>query len=276
MAVLLEDLCFGEGPRWRDGKLWFSDMHDQRVCTVTTAGEKQVVLKLEDDQPSGLGWLPDGRLLVVSMTKRQLLIFDGTTLEVYADLSHLAPYHCNDMVVDSAGRAYVGNFGFNLHQQAKPIETNLIRVDPDRSAKIVAEDVFFPNGTVITPDEKTLIVGETFARILSAFDIDRDGGLSNRRVWAQLPEGAVPDGICLDSGGGIWSASPSSNDCIRQIEGGEVTHRIDTERGAFACMIGGDNLFVLTSSSSDPAKCRANRDARIEVFPAPYSASGYP
>jgi sugar lactone lactonase YvrE len=276
MAILLEGLCFGEGPRWRDGKLWFSDMHDQRVCTVTTAGEKQVVLKLEDDQPSGLGWLPDGRLLVVSMTKRQLLIFDGTTLEVYADLSHLAPYHCNDMVVDSAGRAYVGNFGFNLHQQAKPNKTNLIRVDPDCSAKVVAEDVFFPNGTVITPDEKTLIVGETFARVLSAFDIDPDGGLSNRRVWAQLPKGAVPDGICLDSDGGIWSASPSSNDCIRQIEGGKVTHRIDTGRGAFACMIGGDNLFILTSSSSDPAKCRANRDARIEVFPAPYSAAGYP
>ena len=276
MAVLLENLCFGEGPRWRAGKLWFSDMHDQRVCTVTAAGEKQVVLALEDDQPSGLGWLPDGRLLVVSMSKRQLLVCDDKTLEVYADLSNLAPYHCNDMVVDTSGRAYVGNFGFNLHKQAKPSTTNLIRVDPDRSIKVVAEDVFFPNGTVITPDKKTLIVAETFAGVLTAFDIDQDGDLSNRRNWAKLPEGAVPDGICLDSAGGIWSASPSTNDCIRQIEGGEVTHRIDTGRGAFACMIGGDNLYVLTSSSSVPAKCRANRDARIEVFPAPYPAAGYP
>jgi len=276
MAILLTDLCFAEGPRWRQGKLWFSDMHDQRVCTVTPDGVKEIVLTLDDDQPSGLGWLPDGRLLVVAMTKRQLLVFDGTTLDIYADLAELAPFHCNDMVVDQVGRAYVGNFGFDLHNQAKPSTTNLIRVDPDRSAKLLADEVLFPNGTVITEDGTTLIVGETFAGVLTAFDIDSAGDLSNRRIWAQLPEGAVPDGICLDAAGGIWSASPSSNQCIRQIEGGEVTHSIDTGRGAFACMIGGGNLYVLTSSSSDPAKCRRNRDARIEVFPAPYPATGHP
>lgn len=276
MSILLTDLCFAEGPRWRQGKLWFSDMHDQRVCTVTPDGVKETVLTLEDDQPSGLGWLPDGRLLVVSMTKRQLLKFDGTNLQVHADLAHLAHHPCNDMVVDAAGRAYVGNFGFDLHNKAERKTTDLIRVGVDGSAKVVAEDVLFPNGSVITPDGKTLIVGETFAGVLTAFDIDSDGDLNNRRIWAQLPEGAVPDGICLDDAGGIWSASPSSKECIRQLEGGEVTHRIDTDRGAFACMIGDGSLFVLTSSSSDPATCRANRDARIEVYPAPYPAAGYP
>lgn len=276
MAVLLDKLCFAEGPRWRDGKLWFSDMHDQTVCTVTPSGQKEVVLTLQDDQPSGLGWLPSGDLLVVSMTRRQLLKFDGSQLAVHADLSDLAPWHCNDMVVDRHGRAYVGNFGFDLHARGKPTTTNLLRVDPDASVQIVADGLFFPNGAIITPDEMTLVIAETFGRALTAFDIEPNGDLTNRRTWAQLPEGAVPDGICLDAGGGIWSASPSSNECIRQVEGGEVTHRIDTGRGAFACMIGDDNLYVLTASSSDPEQCQTNSDSRIEVYPAPYPAAGYP
>ena len=129
---------------------------------------------------------------------------------------------------------------------------------------------------MITPDDATLIVAETFAGQLTAFDLNSQGDLSNRRVWAQLPEGAVPDGICLDAAGGIWSASPSTNNCIRQIEGGEVTHEITLERGAFACMIGGDQLYILTSTSSQPDQCKANRDARVEVYPAPYPAAGRP
>lgn len=274
--VLIDGLCFGEGPRWRDGCLWLSDMHAQEVLRVTPAGEKQVVVTLDDDQPSGLGWLPDGDLLIVAMTTRRLLRFDGNALHVHSDLSELASWYCNDMVVDRRGRAYVGNFGFDLHNRATPSPAELIRVDPDGQARIVAQDVVFPNGTVITPDEKTLIVGETFANKLTAFDIQPNGDLSNPRLWAQLPDKAVPDGICLDSEGGIWSASPTTNDCIRQIEGGEVTHRITLEQGAFACMIGDDKLYILTSSSSQPEECRARRDGRVEVFPAPYPAAGWP
>ena len=275
MTILLDNLYFAEGPRWRNGQLWFSDMHDQCVCTVTPQGEKTTVLKLPDDEPSGLGWLPNGDLLVVSMRKRQLLCFDGKALSVHADLSELASHRCNDMVVDPLGRAYVGNFGFDLHAGEKPRSTVLVRVDPDGTAKIVADDVFFPNGSVITADGRTLIVGETFARALTAFDIDASGDLSNKRTWAKLPKGAVPDGICLDAADGIWSASPTTNECIRQLQGGEITHRIKLEGGAFACMIGGDDLYVLTASSSDPKACRTNRDGRIEVYSAPYAAAGY-
>ena len=275
MTILLDNLYFAEGPRWRNGQLWFSDMHDQCVCTVTPQGEKTTLLKLPNDEPSGLGWLPNGDLLLVSMRKRQLLRFDGKALSVHADLSELVSHRCNDMVVDTLGRAYVGNFGFDLHAGEKPRLTVLVRVDPDGTAKIVDDEVFFPNGSVITEDRRTLIVGETFARALTAFDIDASGDLSNKRTWAKLPKGAVPDGICLDAADGIWSASPTTNECIRQVQGGEVTHRIEVEGGAYACMIGGAHLYVLTASSSDPEACRANRDGRIEVYSAPYAAAGY-
>lgn len=267
--VLIDNLCFGEGPRWRDGALWLSDMHDRKVLRVTPDGDAETVLQLEDDDPSGLGWLPNGDLLVVSMQKKQLLRFDGAGLTVHADLGGLATWHCNDMVVDGTGRAYVGNFGFDLHTHADPRPAEIILVQPDGTATVQDDDVMFPNGCVITPDGGTFIVGESFGGRLTAFDIAGDGSLSNKRVWAQLPDGAVPDGICQDDHGGIWAASPTSNECLRLVEGGEVTHRIDVGRSAIACAIGGDSLFVLTSMSIDPDQCRANRDGRVEVYPAP-------
>ncbi|MEM9622387.1 MAG: SMP-30/gluconolactonase/LRE family protein [Pseudomonadota bacterium] len=274
--ILIDNLCFGEGPRWRDGALWLSDMHDQRVLRVSPDGTAQTIVELADDQPSGLGWLPNGDLLIVSMSKRQLLRYDGSNLHLHADLSDSASWYCNDMVVDQHGTAYVGNFGFDLHNNAKPATAELIRVTAAGEVFVEDDDVMFPNGTVITEDGRTLIVGESFASRLTAFDIADDGSLSNKRLWAKLPDGAVPDGICLDADGGIWSASPTSNNCIRQIEGGKVTHTITLDRGAFACMIGEDQLYVLTSGSSHPEKCRTQRDARVEVFPAPYPASGWP
>lgn len=274
--ILVDGLMFGEGPRWHDGALWLSDMHAQQVLKVSPDGKVEVIVELANDQPSGLGWLPNGDLLIVSMTDRRLLRYDGYDLALHADLSELASFTCNDMVVDAHGRAYVGNFGFDLHNRAPQAPAELICVEPNGQARVVAEDLMFPNGTVITPDGKTLIVGESWGRCLTAFDIDTQGELSGRRVWAALPEGALPDGICLDAAGGIWSASPSSNDCIRQIEGGEVTHRIDLERGAYACMIGENNLYILTSSSSVPEECKANRDARVEIYDAPYPAAGWP
>jgi sugar lactone lactonase YvrE len=272
----VDGLCFGEGPRWRDGSLWLSDMHAQQVLRIDRDGSRRVIVELRDDQPSGLGWLPDGDLLIVSMTKRRLLRFDGSALHLHADLRHLASWHCNDMVVDAGGRAYVGNFGFDLHAGAEPRPAELIRVEPDGSASIEDDELMFPNGAVITPDARTLVVAETFGGRLTAFDIAPDGSLENKREWAKLPEGAIPDGICLDAEGGIWIASPTSNECVRQLEGGAVTHRLALTRSAFACMIGGDELFVLTATSSDPAECRVNRDGRVEVLEAPHPKVGWP
>ena len=274
--ILIDGLCFGEGPRFHNGALWLSDMHAQEVLKVTPDGTRSTEVTLADDQPSGLGWLPSGELLVVSMTKKQLLKFDGKALSLHADLSELASGICNDMVVDHQGRAYVGNFGFDLHNSEKPKPAQLIRVDPDGTCHVEDHDLMFPNGVVITDDGKTLIVAETFASRLTAFDVAADGSLSGKRIWAELPEKAVPDGICLDAEQGIWSASPTTNNCIRQVEGGAITHEISLSRGAFACMIGDDKLYVLTSSSSHPGKCRSQRDARVEVYEAPFPAAGLP
>ncbi|NIP16170.1 MAG: gluconolactonase [Pseudomonadales bacterium] len=277
-TTLVDGLCFGEGPRWRDGRLWLSDMHAHQVITVDDAGNVGFIVEVPN-RPSGLGWLPDGDLLIVSMRDRRVLRYDGADLHTHADLSGLASFDCNDMVVDARGRAYVGNFGFDLHAGEAPRAAELICVEPDGSARVVADDLLFPNGTVITPDGETLIVGESWGGRLTAFDIDPAGNLSNRRMWAKLPDGAVPDGICLDAHGGIWSASPASNECLRQVEGGEVTHRVAVDQGAFACMLGGDDgrsLFILTAGASDPDTCRETRTGRVELAAAPFPRAGWP
>lgn len=276
--ILIDGLCFGEGPRWHDGALWLSDMHARQVLRVDADGSAEVVCEVAN-WPSGLGWLPNGDLLVVSMTDRRVLRFDGTTLHTHADLSQLAAFHCNDMVVNGSGRAYVGNFGFDLHAHETPKSAELVCVEPDGTARVVARDMRFPNGTVITPDGTTLIVGESWAARLTAFDIDGHGDLDNRRIWAELPDGALPDGICMDEAGGVWSASPSTNECLRQVEGGEVTHRVAVDQGAFACMLGGADgrtLHILTAGSSEPEECRRKRSGRVEVWRAPYAHAGSP
>ncbi len=278
LTTLLDGLRFGEGPRWHDGKLYFSDMHANHVMTVDLEGRSSIVCEVPNN-PSGLGWLPDGTMLVVSMIDRKLLRMErGGALKVHADLSKLAPFHCNDMVVDSKGRAYVGNFGYDLHKGEKARGTVLIMVTLEGKARVVAEDLMFPNGTVITPDGKTLIVGESFGRRLTAFDIAADGSLANRRVWADLGNN-VPDGIALDAEGAIWVASPMSSEVIRVREGGEVTERIKVATDAFACMLGGADrktLFVLTSASSDPGACRANATGKIEITKVEVPGAGLP
>lgn len=275
MDTLATDLCFGEGPRWRDNALVFSDMHDRRVLSMTPAGELTTLLEL-DDEPSGLGWLPSGELLVVSMTRQAVMRFDGDRVDLHADLRDLADWYCNDMVVGPDGGAYVGNFGFDLHNQAEPRKTGLIAIDASGAARIVADDLFFPNGMVITPDEQTLIVAETFAGQLTAFSRDSNGDLGNRRLWAKLPDGAVPDGICLDTDGGVWAASPSTNEVVRLKDGGEITHRVETDRGAFACMLGGDSLYVLTARDSHPDEAKQSRSGCVVRLPAPYPGAGWP
>src|SRR5208282_570311 len=275
--VLLDGLNFPEGPRWHDGKLFFSDMHGHKVMTVDLAGRTETICEVPA-WPSGLGWLPDGRMLVVSMTDRRLLRLDRDGLKVAADLSKLASFHCNDMVVDAKGRAYVGNFGFDLHAQATPKFGELVMVEPNGAARVVADELGFPNGAVITPDSKSLIVGESTRGRLTAFDIDADGSLSNRRVWAEIAP-AVPDGIALDAEGAIWVASPLTDEVIRVQEGGKVTERIKTENHAYACMLGGPDrrtLFVLTAADSDPDKCRAKPTGRIETTPVDVAGAGLP
>lgn len=274
--ILIDGLLFGEGPRWHQDALWLSDMHAQQVLKVSSDGTKEVIVEIANDQPSGLGWLPNGDLLIVSMTDRALLRYDGYELAHHADLSGLASWYCNDMVVDHQGRAYVGNFGFDLHNNAPMKTAELICVEPNGEARVVAKDLAFPNGTVITPDGQTLIVGESFGGKLTAFTIEVNGDLKAPRTWADLPEGSVPDGICLDADGGIWCASPTSNECLRIIEGGEVTHSIALERLGIACMLGGDKLYVLTSTSSHPDECKERKDARIEIYDAPHPGAGLP
>ena len=281
LAVVADGLAFGEGPRWHDGSLWLSDMHGHRVLRLEGHGALITVLDVPT-QPSGLGWLPEGDLLVVSMTDRRVLRVDGDgAVTTHADLSSLAPFHCNDMVVDGQGRGYVGNFGFDLYAQVTPVPTTLVLVEPDGTARVAADNIRFPNGTVITPDGATLIVGESFGQCLTAFDIAPDGSLSNRRLWAQLEEGAAPDGICLDAEGAVWVASPVSHAVLRVAEGGDVIDRVPVEgkRQAFACMLGGPDrhtLYVLTASTSVAAKCQERRDGRIETVVVDVPGAGWP
>jgi len=274
--VLLDGLRFPEGPRWHDGKLWFSDMHSGCVMTLDPNGHAETVLRL-DDEPSGLGWLPDGRLLVVSMHQRKVLRRDRDDLVVHADLAAVASFHANDMVVDARGRAYVGNFGFDLNGGAPQVATNLALVHPDGRVEVAASDLLFPNGTVLTPDGGTLVVGETFAARLTAFDVAEDGRLSKRRVWAQLDR-AVPDGICLDAEGAIWVASPISKGVLRVREGGEVLQRIAVDHQAYACMLGGADrrtLYICTAETHDPAKTASNT-GRIEAIVVDVPGAGLP
>jgi len=281
LVTVLDGLVFPEGPRWHEGRLWFSDMHDHRVLAFDpTTGTTTVELDVPG-QPSGLGWRPDGTLLVVSMTDRRLLAVQDGRVEEVADLADVAPFHCNDMVVDGRGNAYVGNFGFDLHDpDADQRTTTLVLVTADGDVRVVADDLFFPNGCVVTPDGGTLVVGESFGGGLTAFRVADDGSLHDRREWARV-RGAVPDGICLDAEGAIWMASPISHQVLRVAEGGEVLAEIRTsdERQPFACMLGGPDrrtLYVCTALDSEPGAARAARAGRIEAIHVDVPGAGLP
>lgn len=275
-TVLLDEGAFLEGPRWRDAKLWFSDMHGCTVMTVDEDGASETIASVRN-RPSGIGWLPDGHLLIVSMTDRRLMRYEAGRLTEHADLSGLASHECNDMVVDGEGRAYVGHFGFDHFAHAKFRPAGIIAVDLDGTPRVVAEDLMFPNGMVITDDGRTLIVGESYGRRLTAFDIRRGGSLSGRRVWAEI--GMAPDGICLDAEGCVWVASPTERAVVRVREGGEIIGRIGVDRKAIACMLGGFDrrtLFVLTSETTQPARAVALRSARVETVRVEVPGAGLP
>ena len=277
LTVLLDGIYFGEAPRWRDGHLYLSDFYAQEVLKVDPAGNRESIATVPN-QPSGLGWLPDGTMLIVSMKDRKLLKLAEDGLIEHADLSSVAGYHCNDMVVSDNGRAYVGNFGYNHYEERVEKTANLARVDPDGSVHCAATGLHFPNGSVITPDGKTLVVGETRGNCLTAWNIATDGSLSKHRVWADLGAN-FPDGICLDAEGAIWVADPRLKETIRVREGGMVTHRISTgELGSYACMLGGDDrktLYICTAPGSGPSAAEA-RSGRVEYCRVDVPGSGLP
>jgi sugar lactone lactonase YvrE len=278
LTTLVSGLTFAEAPRWHDGRLFYSDFYRRVVEAVDLKGNIECLATVPN-QPSGLGWLPDGRLLIVSMTDRKLLRLEASgELVEHADLSHIATWHCNDMVVDSIGRAYVGNFGYDIEVPGtEPVMAKLACVEPDGAVRVVAEDLHFPNGAVITPDGKTMIISETFGRKLTAFDIASDGSLSNRRVWASIHP-HFPDGICLDEADGVWVADPGQSRIIRVVEGGEITDEIDPGEGVFACMLGGEDgkrLFVCTASVSG-SEAAKNKSAKIAWIDVAYASAAVP
>ena len=285
-STLMEGLTFGEGPRWHEGKFYFSDFYSHKVFSLDMDGNYELVVEVQG-QPSGLGWMPDGTMLIVSMKDRKLLGFHNNKLSEVADLSDLAGFHCNDMVVDNKGNAYVGNFGFNTYSGEEVRAANLILIRPGQAPCVAADDLLFPNGTVITPDGKTLIIGETYAARLTAFDINEDATLSNRRIWADFTlnakEGSVPvpDGMCLDAEGAIWVASPTTASVIRVKEGGEILDRIPVETNAYACMLGGEDLktlFICTSNASgvDPEAAVKEKSGKIEIVKVDVPGAGKP
>ena len=276
--LLVDGVDFGEGPRWHEGALWYSDFYQAAIYRVSPDGTREAVYADLPDRPSGLGWLPDGRLLVVSMVERKVLREDGDRLVEHADLSSLASGHCNDMVVSADGNAYVGNFGFDFEGGAKPQPAELILVRPDGSAEIVAEDMSFPNGSVITPDGATLIVGESFGAGYVAFTIQADGTLTDRRQWASIPETA-PDGCTMDAAGAIWYSDALGSQVIRVEEGGNVTDRVPTPQPTYACMLGGPDgrtLHALCAPATHPGEVAGTAAGAIYTMTVEHPRAGRP
>lgn len=279
-SLIFSDLRFPEGARWHDGQLWFSDMHTGQVFRADPAARTLEEVVVVDDQPSGLGWLPDGSMLISCMLDRVVrrLHPDGT-LDDFADLSGLTAAPINDLVTDSAGRTFVGGFGYDLYADAPMRPGPVVRLDPDGRATVVEDDMVFPNGSVILPGTSTLVVAETWAARLTAFEIDADGSLSDKRVWAELPEGSTPDGLCVDAERGVWVSSIVTSTFMRVEEGGRVTRTVDVgTRCATDCVLGGPDgrtLYLLTANSWQPGET-TGREGRIESVrvdvPGPYAA----
>ena len=285
--TLVDELTYLECPRWHDGRIWFSDFYTYAVYSAEADGSDLRTEAEVPEQPSGLGWLPDGRLLVISMRDRRILRreHDGT-LSVHAELGHFVSGHPNDMVVNADGTAYLGEFGFDL-MAGNALETaRLLRVDPDGTVSVAAEDMMFPNGSVIT-DDGTLLVCETFGNRITAFDIADDGSLTGRRVWAEfgpvpterdleplLAQVVVgPDGCGLDAEGALWVADAVGGRVIRVKEGGAIDFSIEPGIGVFACMLGGEDgrtLFLCAAPDfHEDARKQARegslRAVRVEV-----------
>lgn len=274
----LEDFAFLEGPRWHEGALWVSDIWAHAVLRVTPDGRRETIVEVPG-RPSGLGFLPDGTLLVVSMTERRLYRHERGGLVLHADLSGTVGSDVNDMVLDDAGRAYVGHFGYDLFGGGEPAEADIVLVEPDGAHRIVAGGLNFPNGLLLTDGGRTLVVAESFGHRVTAFDRAADGGLANRRVLAELPD-LVPDGICLDTEGGIWVAGAMGGAFVRLDRAGATTARIEVApRAAIACQLGGPDgrtLYCLTYAGGVEELSRGEPGARIDVARVDVPGAGSP
>ncbi len=276
--TLISGLAYGESPRWHDGRLWLSDMGTHEVVAVDPDGRTEVIARVPG-MPMGTGWLPDGRMLIVSSRDGLLLRRerDGS-LVTHADLTTLSTHPWGDMVVDGRGNAYIGNIGFDF--PGGEVTTGIVAlVRPDGSAREVADGVAFPNGVAVTPDNATLILAESYGHRLTAFDIAADGSLSNRRVWADLGD-AYPDGICLDADNAVWYADVPHRRCTRVAEGGAVLQTVDLDRGCFACALGGDDrrtLFLPAASFAAATSMGGGpRTGQVLRVPAPAPGVGWP
>ena len=250
--TLMSGIAFGESPRWHDGRLWFSDWMAHEVIAVDLEGRSEVIAKV-DALPFSIDWLPDGRMLVTAGTL-VLRLEPGGSLATHADLGALAEHGLNEIVVDGRGNTYVNAVGFDLMSGDEFAPGIVALLGRDGSAREVADGVAFPNGMAVTPDGSTLIVADSYGKELTAFDIAPDGGLSNRRVWADLVDG-VPDGICIDSEGAVWYGDVPNRRCVRVREGGDVLQTIELDRGCFACMLGGPDgrtLFMMVQEWGGP------------------------
>ena len=273
--ALLTGLGLVESPRWHDGRLWFSDMGAQEVLAADLTGKCEVVARV---RTLGLGFLPDGHLLIVAGDEGRLLRRepDGS-LVTHADLSPLDRHFWNDLVVDGRGNAYTNNIGFDF--PGGKFRPGIVALaTPDGAARQVADGLAFPNGMAVTPDNNTLIVAESYGERLTAFDIAADGSLANRRVWAELP-GGHPDGICLDAEGAVWYGDVPAKRCVRVREGGEVLQTIALDRGCFACALGGADgrtLFMMAAEFSGAAMGSGERTGQVLTMEAPAPGAGWP
>jgi sugar lactone lactonase YvrE len=278
--TVVDGLAFGEGPRWHEGALYLSDMHEHRVLSVSDGGN--IVTIAQHESPlSGLGWLADGTLLVVAMEGHVLRLGpDG--LSTHADLTDLAPFGINDMIVHPNGWAYVGQFGFDREGGGQPVPSALLLVDPSGAVATAAPDMSVANGMIITPDGATLLVAESAAGRITAFAIDASGSLHERRIWADLPARHNPDGMCLDDQGAVWVACPVAGRFARVVEGGDITDVVPVEEGrhAIACVLGGAarrTLYLLTAATLGQAEpSRRLRAARVECINVAHGGAGLP
>src|SRR4051794_19996563 len=280
LQVLMSGIAFGESPRWHDARLWFSDWGAQQVIAVDLDGTSEVMITVDFPSfPMCIDFLPDGPLLIVS-AREGLLLRQGAdgSLRTHADLSSLSRHPWNDIVVDGRGNAYINEAGFDFPGGDFAPGT-IALVTPDGSARRVADGIAFPNGMAVTADNATLICAESYGQKLTAFDIAPDGGLSNKRVWADLGDG-VPDGICVDASGAVWYADVPNQRCVRVDEGGEVLDTIELDHGAFACMLGGADgrtLFIVGQQWTGPESMRSGaRTGELVAARVSASRAGFP
>lgn len=274
-------LRFTESPRWRGDRLWFIDIHDNAIKSVSLAGDLRTELSLPF-KPNGLGFLPDGSVVFSDALSLMMKRWDGSMVQDHAHLTATSVFCLSDAITDGQGRTWVGDIGYNFwNPDAPPVDTcTIARIDPDGTVARAAAGLEFPNGMVMTPDGGTLIVAETNTFRLTAYDVGADGSLSRRRTFADLPAGVQPDGICLDAEGAVWLANPAGSPAVLRVrEGGEVTDTIALGSHAYAVMLGGPerrHLFICTSASHNPAKIAASPSARLLVAEVAVPGAGTP